>query len=61
MADVDNVQLLIEELNQSFNRFLAVASVGELLIIAIFLGILSAAFQMAGRMVFGLAKPLGMK
>ena len=56
MADTDNVQVLLEELNQSFNRFITVASIGELLILAIFFGILSAAFQIAGKWVFNIAR-----
>lgn len=59
MADVDNVHVLLEELNTTFNKFLAVANIGELLIVAFFLGILSAVFQMAGKFVFGLVKIRG--
>lgn len=53
MPDVDNVNKLIEDINISMNRFLAVASIGELFVIAVFFGILSALFQIAGKFVFG--------
>lgn len=58
MADTDNVSKLIEEINLSMNRFLSVASVGELLVIAMFFGLLSAAFQIAGKWVFNITSPI---
>lgn len=54
MSDTDHVQQLLEELTDSFNRFLYVASVGELFAIAVFFGILAGIFQLVGRTVVDL-------
>jgi hypothetical protein len=52
MADTDNVERVLQEVSASMNRFLTVASIGELFVFAIFVGILSGIVQYTGKLIF---------